>query len=189
MEYWSEKYNQIPTFLPGQQSKVYPTALPSLVYPTDPGVPNTLVPSSNRFSPRIGLAWSPGTAPGFLGKIVGGPGKTSIRAGYGIFYSVVEGNIMAVDEPQPPYGLSYTSPGPPLFATPYMTASNGQFLGNPFPLTFPPLNATAAHPSTSGIDFSIYVPQAGMTAPVPWNTYNYNENYFLSIERQVTDHT
>ena len=41
---------------------------------------------------------------------------------------------MAVDEPQPPYGLSYTSPGPPLFSQPFITASNGQFLGNPFPL-------------------------------------------------------
>ena len=48
--------------------------------------------------------------------------------------------MMAFDEPQPPYGLSYTSPGPPLFATPFITASNGSFLGNPFPLTFPPLS-------------------------------------------------
>ena len=49
MEYWSEKYNQIPTFMPGEQSKVYPNALPGLVYPTDPGVPNTLVPSKQSF--------------------------------------------------------------------------------------------------------------------------------------------
>jgi hypothetical protein len=188
MEYWSEKYNQIPTFLPGEQSTVYPNALPGLVYPTDPGVPNTLVPSSNRFSPRIGLAWSPGESKGLLGKIIGGPGKTSIRAGYGIFYSVIEGNTMAVDEPQPPYGLSYTSPGPPLFATPFITASNGQFLGNPFPLTFPPLNATASHPNPN-VNFTEYIPQAGMTAPVPWNTYPYNENYFFSIERQVNEST
>ncbi len=188
MEYWSEKFNQIPTFLPGQQSTVYPGALPGLVYPTDKGVPDTLVPSSNRFSPRIGLAWSPGESRGILGRMVGGPGKTSVRAGYGIFYSVIEGNTMAVDEPQPPYGLSYTSPGPPLFATPFVTASNGQFLGNPFPLTFPPLNASASHPNP-GVDFSIYVPLAGMTAPVPWNTYPYNENYFFSIERQVTEST
>ena len=187
MEYWSEKYNQIPTFLPGHQSTVYPNALPGLVYPGDPGVPNTLVPSSNRFSPRLGIAWSPGTSKGLLGKIVGGPGKTSIRAGYGIFYSVIEGNTMAIDEPQPPYGLSYTSPGPPLFATPFITASNGQFLGNPFPLTFPPLNASASHPNN--LNFSQYIPQAGMTAPVPWDTYPYNENYFFSIERQVNEST
>ena len=44
---------------------------------------------------------------------------------------------MAIDEPQPPYGLSYTSPGPPLFATPFMTAANGSFTGNPFPLNVP----------------------------------------------------
>jgi len=188
MEYWSEKFNQIPTFLPGKQSVVYPNALPGLVYPTDPGVPNTLAPSSNRFSPRLGLAWSPGASHGVLGKIVGGPGKTSIRAGYGIFYSVVEGNTMAIDEPQPPYGLSYTSPGPPLFATPFITASNGQFLGNPFPLTFPPLNASASHPNSS-VNFTGYIPQAGMTAPVPWNTYPYNENYFFSIERQISANT
>lgn len=188
MQYWSEKYNQIPTFIPGAQSRVYPNALPGLVYPTDPGVPSTLVPSSNRFSPRLGIAWTPGNSKGLLGKIIGGPGKTSIRAGYGIFYSVIEGNTMAIDEPQPPYGLSYTSPGPPLFATPFITASNGQFLGNPFPLTFPPLNASAGHPNPN-VGFTQYIPQAGMTAPPPTNTYPYNENYFFSIERQLNDTT
>lgn len=188
MEYWSEKYNQIPTFLPGEQSVVYPNALPGLVYPTDPGVPDTLVPSKGRFSPRVGLAWSPDGAPGFLGKLVGGPGKTSIRAGYGIFYSVIEGNTMAIDEPQPPYGLSYTSPAPPLYNEPYISASTGTFLGNPFPLDFPPLNATASHPNTTQ-QFSQFIPQAGMTAPPPWNTYPYNENYFFSIQRQVTENS
>ena len=53
---------------------------------------------------------------------------------------MIQGNVMAFDEPQPPYGLSYTSPGPPLFATPFITAANGSFLGNPFPLTFPSLS-------------------------------------------------
>ncbi len=188
MEYWSEKYNQIPTFIPGEQSVVYPTAPVGLVYVGDKGVPNTLVPSSNRFSPRLGLAYSPGAKDGLLAKITGGPEKTSIRAGYGIYYSVIEGNTMAIDEPQPPYGLSYTSPGPPLFATPFITASNGSFTGNPFPLTFPPLNASPQHPNSS-IDFSQFEPIAGMTAPPPWNTYPYNENYFLSIERQFGGNT
>jgi hypothetical protein len=188
MEYWSEKYNQIPTFIPGEQSAVYPTAPPGLVYVGDPGVPSTLVPSSNRFSPRLGLAYSPGAKNGFLSKLTGGPGKTGIRAGYGIYYSVIEGNTIAVDEPQPPYGLSYTSPGPPLFATPFMSASNGQFNGNPFPLTFPPLDASPKHPNSS-IDFSGFEPIAGMTAPPPWNTYPYNENYFLSVERQFGGNT
>ena len=56
MQYWSEKYNQIPAFILGQQSQVYPTAPTGLVYPTDPGVPNTLVPQKNRFAPRV-WAW------------------------------------------------------------------------------------------------------------------------------------
>ncbi|HEX5229655.1 MAG TPA: TonB-dependent receptor [Bryobacteraceae bacterium] len=184
MEYWSEKYNQIPTFLPGEQSAVFPTAPPGIVYVGDEGVPNTLVPSSNRFSPRLGIAYSPAFKDGWIAKLTGGPDKTSIRAGYGIYYSVIEGNTMAIDEPQPPYGLSYTSPGPPLFATPFVTASNGAFNGNPFPLRFPPLNTSIKNPNSS-FDFSVFEPIAGMTAPPPWNTYPYNENYFLSIERQL----
>ena len=73
MEYWSEKYNQIPTFIPGEQSVVYPNAPVGLVYVGDKGVPNTLVPSSNRFSPRIGLAYSPDWKSGLLSKLTGGP--------------------------------------------------------------------------------------------------------------------
>jgi hypothetical protein len=186
MQYWSEKYNQIPTFVLGEQSKVYPTAPTSLVYPTDPGVPRTLVPQRNRFSPRLGVAYSP-TSSGLLGKILGGPGKTSIRAGYGLFYSVIQGLTIGIDEPQPPYGLSFTSPGTPLFATPFIT-SDGATHVNPFPLTFPPLNATANHPNPN-IDFTPFVPQAGMTAPPPSNTYPYTGNYFFSIERQLAPNT
>ncbi len=189
MEYWSEKYNQIPTFIPGEQSQVYPNAPLGLVYPGDKGVPDTLVPSKNRFSPRIGLAWSPDKSDGILGKILGGPGKTSVRAGYGIYNSVIQGNVMAFDEPQPPYGLSYTSPGPPLFASPFRSAADGTFLGNPFPLTFPPLGGhTPSNPDTSQ-GFQQFLPQAGMTAPPPWNTIPYSENYFFSIERQFGSST
>ena len=187
MQYWSEKYNQIPTFIPGEQSKVYPTAPLGLVYPTDPGVPNTLVPQKNRFSPRLGLAYSPNKADGWLGKIIGGPGKTSIRAGYGIYYSVIQGNTIAFDEPQPPYGLSYTSPNAPLFATPFTSAS-GEAGINPFPLTFPPLNASVSHPNPS-IDYSQFPSIAGMTAPPPTNTYPYTENYFLSFQRELNANT
>jgi hypothetical protein len=186
MQYWSEKYNQIPTFVLGEQSKVYPTAPTSLVYPTDHGVPPTLVPERNRFSPRLGLAYSP-TADGLLGRILGGPGKTSIRVGYGIFYSVIQGLTIGIDEPQPPYGLSYTSPGRPLFATPYIT-SDGATHVNPFPLTFPPLNATVRNPNAN-IDFSPFLPQAGMTAPPTSNIYPYNENYFFSIGRELAADT
>ena len=183
MEYWSEKYNQVPTFIPGEQSKVFPDAPAGLVYAGDAGVPDTLVPARNRFSPRLGLAWSPGAHDGILGKITGGAGKSSLRAGYGMFYSVIQGNTLAFDEPQPPYGLSYTSPGPPLFDQPFRSAADGTFAGNPFPLVFPPFGASPAKP-VSGLDFVGFEPIAGMTAPPPTNTYPYNESYFFSIERQ-----
>ncbi len=183
MQYWYEKFNQMPTFSLGQQSQVFPTAPLGLVYPTDSGIPRTLVPGANKFSPRLGIAWSPGKSDGLLGKILGGQGNTSVRAGYGMFYSVVQGQTLAFDLPQPPYGLSYTSPGPPLFATPFITASNGSFQGNPFPLTFPPLNTTKNHPDPN-VDFSVFEPIQGATGPNPHNTFPYNENYFVSVERQ-----
>ncbi len=187
MEYWSEKYNQVPTFIPGEQSRVYPTAPVGIVYVGDRRVPNTLVPSRNRFSPRIGLAYSPSRSNGWLGKILGRPQQTSIRAGYGIYHSVIQGNTIAFDEPQPPYGLSHTSPAPPLFATPFTNAT-GETNTNPFPLTFVPFGASVSHP-ISNINYSEYEPIAGMTAPPPTNTYPYTEQYFLSIERELSTNT
>ena len=184
MEFWSEKYRQIPTFIPGEQSAVFPQAPVGLVYVGDKGVPDTLVPSANPFSPRIGLAYSPGAKSGVLSRITGGPGKTSIRAGFGIYYSVIEGNVMAIDEPQPPYGLSYTSPGPPLFAEPFRTAADGTFRGNPFPLTFPSLNTSISNRDAS-VNFAHFLPLAGMTAPTAANNrYPYDTNYFFSMERE-----
>ena len=189
MQYWSEKYNQVPTFMPGEQSAVYTHAFPGLVYVSDPGIPNTLVPERFRYAPRIGLAYSPDKTGGLLGKILGGAGKTSIRAGYGIFNTLIQGNTLAFDEPQPPYGLSYTSGVPPLFATPFI-GTDGSVHVNPYPIIFPPLNgASASHPNSSIIYNNIFNPQAGMTAPPPWDTYPYTENYFLSLERQLAGNT
>ncbi len=91
MEYWTEKYNQFPAFILGQQSQVYPQPPPGVVYPTDDGVPRTIAPNATKWAPRLGLAWSPNKSDGILGKIIGGPGKTSIRAGFGMFYSVIQG--------------------------------------------------------------------------------------------------
>lgn len=185
MEYWSEKYNQIPTLILGQQSVIYPTAPTSIVYPGDPGIPDTLVPARHRFSPRLGIAYSPSVITGTLGKLFGGPGKTSIRAGYGIFYSAIQGNTIAIDEPQPPFGLSYTSPAPPLFATPFINAADGQVHPQPFPLTFPTLNGASQNHPDGSIDFSSFLPIAGLTTPDHNNTFPYNENYFFAIEREV----
>ncbi|HEY2645439.1 MAG TPA: TonB-dependent receptor, partial [Candidatus Acidoferrales bacterium] len=187
MRFWSEKYNQVPTFIPGEQSAVYPNAFPGLVYATDKGVPNTLVPQRLRFAPRIGVAYSPDKSDGILGKLLGGPGKTSIRASYGMFNTVIQGNTIGIDEPQPPYGLSGTVYNG-LFATPYNLVDGTQGT-TPYPIPFPPLNASVNHPNSNFLFNGVYNPQSGMTAPIPSDTYPYVENYFLSIERQLPGQT
>lgn len=41
--------------------------------------------NTNNFAPRIGFAWSPAASDGFISKLTGGPGKFSVRGGFGIF--------------------------------------------------------------------------------------------------------
>src|SRR2546421_2258434 len=43
-------------------------------------------PSLKDFSPRVGFAYSPNYKDGFLGALLGGPGKTSLRAGFGLYF-------------------------------------------------------------------------------------------------------
>jgi len=184
IEPWYEKYNQIATFVPGQQSVVFPGAPAGILYPTDPGVPRTLAPPGNRdFAPRIGLAYSPSaTGNGMLARILGGPGKTSIRASYGMFYTAIEALTIGVMSANAPYGTTYTSPAPPLFATPFVTAASGQNLGQVFPVTLAPLNSSASHPD-SNIDWSQFEPITGLPNYPTTNRIPYTEEYMLSLER------
>jgi Carboxypeptidase regulatory-like domain len=183
IEPWYEKYNQIATFVAGQQSVVFPNAPAGILYPTDPGVSRTLAPPGNRdFAPRIGLAYSPGASgDGLFSKILGGPGKTSIRASYGMFYTAIEALTIGVMAANAPYGTTYTSPAPPLFSTPFITASNGQNLGQYFPVTLAPLNSSASHPDP--IDFTQFEPITGLPNYSTTNRIPYTEQYMLSIER------
>jgi len=66
------------------QSKVTPV---SFDLTSKPGG-RPLYPFQKDFSPRIGIAFSPQNNDGFLGKLFGGAGKTSIRAGAGMYYDV-----------------------------------------------------------------------------------------------------
>jgi Carboxypeptidase regulatory-like domain len=177
IEPWYEKYNQIATFEPGQQSVAFPGAPAGLVFPTDPGVPRTLAPPGNLdFAPRVGLAWAPGA------------GKTSIRAGFGMFYTAIEALSIGISSANAPYGTTYTSPAPPLFATPFVTAATGQNLGQVFPVQLAPLNTTATHPDST-LDWSQFEPISGMPNYAPGNRIPYTEEYMLSIERQLGNNT
>ena len=189
IEPWYEKYNQISTTEPGQQSVVFPGAPAGILFPTDPGVRRTLAPPGDEFSPRLGLSYSPNPATdSFLGKLIGGPGKTSLRAGFGMYYTSIEALSVGVLAANAPYGTTYSSPAPPLFSNPFVTASNGQNLGQYFPVTFAPLNSSSSHPD-SGLDWSQYVPISGIPAYPVSNRIPYTEQYMFSIARQLGNNT
>ena len=57
------------------------------------GKPSWYNPSKRNFAPRLSLAYSPGYHDGTLAKIFGGPGKSSIRMGFGMYYDRLGGAI------------------------------------------------------------------------------------------------
>ena len=88
---WYDTQGKIETIVPGLQSTQFPTAPNGWVVPGDPGFQALSLPHAITTSrPRVGLAYSPGFSDGSLGKIFGGPGKSSIRASYGIYYTSIE---------------------------------------------------------------------------------------------------
>lgn len=188
---WHEKYNQLQTLVLGQQSVVYPGAPQGLAFPGDRGIPRTLAPTKyTNFGPRVGLAYSPLFAGGLLGKIFGGPGKTSIRAGYGMFSTAFEGLSAGIMSANPPYGYDYDSStqGPPLFATPFVAAATGNTLGQPFPSPIPATGASATNPNRS-VDWSKYIPITGVPSFYDRNTSPYTESYTLSLQREISSST
>ncbi len=189
IEPWYEKYNQLAVLEPGKQSVVFPTAPAGILFPTDPGVPRTLAPPGNKdFAPRVGLVYSPSAdSDSLLGKMVGNPGQTSLRAGFGMFYTAIEALTIGVLSANAPYGTTYTSPTPPLFATPFISASTG--LGSQyFPVKLAPLNSSASHPDAN-IDWSQYEPISGLPAYPTTNRIPYTEEYMFSLERQLSSNT
>ncbi|HWA96152.1 MAG TPA: TonB-dependent receptor [Terracidiphilus sp.] len=187
---WHEKYNQLQTFVLGQQSEVYPDAPEGIVFPGDRGIPNTLSPSRwSNFSPRLGVAYSPRWSNGWLEKIFGGAGESNIRAGYGMFYTAFEGLSAGIMSACPPYGYDYDSTvGHPLFDEPFVSASTGSTNGQPFPSPIPAFGASRSHPNTT-VDWTKYSPITGDPAFYYRNDSPYTESYNFSIERALTPET
>lgn len=185
IEPWHEKYNQISTFAPTQQSVAFPGAPAGILYPTDPGVGSGIAPPGNEFSPRIGIAYSPTRDEStLLGRLLGGPGKTSVRASLGMFYTAIEALTVSVAAGNAPYGTTYTSPAPPLFDNPFVSAATGQDFGQPFPVALAPLNVTSKNPNSS-VDWSQYVPISGIPGYLASNKIPYSEQVMLSLQRQI----
>ena len=185
MPFW-EKYNQIQTYIPGAESTLYPGALPGLLVAGDPGIPKTLAPTSYRnFAPRLGFAYSPRFNQGFMRVILGGGGKGSIRASYGLFYTQFPGLPAGIMYAVPPYGYNYLSPGPPLSETPFITAASGFNNGQRFPFPFPPHSVSRSHPDTT-IDWANFAPLAADPFFDHRNRVPYINSYMFSMQRQIT---
>src|SRR5271163_4442356 len=189
---WKEKYNQIQTLIPGEQSVVFPGSPVGWVFPGDPGVPSTLAPTRwNNFAPRLGLAYSFGDYDGLLGKILGKSGTTSIRAGWGIFYNTFEGATDFNEIGDAPFG-NYTGQFGSTFAAPFITRSTGVINSQLFPAPQPPPHPTASHPAsgppydTLTEFFNAFGTIGSSPAFYNKNRLPYAEEYELSIEHQVT---
>jgi hypothetical protein len=186
---WYEAQGQLETIVPGLQSRVFPGAPTGWVFPGDPGIPKTLAPvRHNNFAPRIGLAYSPGWKDGFLSKLSGGPGKTSIRASYGMFYTAFENATGFNEVGDAPFGYFWSSPTQPLFTTPFVDRATGDPEGQRFPITFPPPNVSASNPDTS-VNWNNYLPISSSPGFYYRNRVPYAEDYSFSIQRQIGSNT
>ena len=186
---WSEKYNQLQTAVLGQQSVVYPGAPKGLVFPGDPGIPSTLAPTKyTNVAPRIGLAWAPSFKTGLLGKLFGRDKKTSIRAGFGMYYTAIEGLSAGIMSANPPYGMDFDSFGPPLFETPFVIAATGEDVGQRFPSSIATPGASAESPNTS-VNWSNYLPIVHMPGYHHQNVTPYSESYMFSLQRELGRNT
>ena len=185
---WYDTQGKIQTWVKGQQSVVFPEAPKGLVFPGDPGVPKTLAPTRyNNFAPRIGLAYSPSFSDGVLGKVFGGPGKTSIRASFGIYYTSVEDLNLFYEVADAPFGLYWSSPGPVLFEEPFRNRLDGgtDGEGQRFPFTVP----TPGSPANKTLSFAVYEPMGFFPGYDIHNRLPYAEHFNFSIQRELSKST
>jgi hypothetical protein len=181
---WYDTQNKLETVVLGQQSQAFPGAPLGLVVPGDAGIPRTLGPTKyTNFAPRIGFAYAPEASDGFLGKILGGAGKTSIRAGYGIFYSSIEDATGFVEVGDAPYGNYYSVSSTEL-ATPFVDRPSGTPAGQKFPFVFPPTNVSPKNPDTT-FNWAAATPIGGSDYYYYKNKMPYVQEWELSFQRQL----
>ena len=174
----------VQTFRPGQSTQIYPCqispygalvlgstdcgqAFPTgLVVPGDKGVPAGMTQTYYKaFAPRLGIAWSPGTS-----------GKTSIRAGWGMFYNPIEQLVLEQFSAEPPFGGS-TFLVETFFNTPYYAQA-----GFPYPN---PYNGIQNPVRGQPVDWSLFRPILLFGEFQPHMRSQYSDQYNFTIQHEL----
>jgi hypothetical protein len=178
----ADKFQHVETFRPGQMSTVYPCGgatdcssldAVGLVVPGDPGVPPGMTQTYYKaFAPRLGIAWSPGSS-----------GKTSIRAGWGLFYNPMEQLVLAQFGAEPPFGgstaVAETQFNLPFAGQDYNTATQtGTTYPNPFNGVISPQHGTAQN-------WARFEPIDLFGDFQPHMRTQYSAQYNLTIQREL----
>ncbi len=162
--------------IPGEQSTVFANAPTSLVYGGDKGCTNAGLAKTrySEFGPRIGFIYAPD-----WGAISGGPGKFSIRGGFGIYYDRSEEETALQTLETPPFGTTTSGAGfigAASFANPFVDLNGGGAVANPFPYTFPKKG--------DNVDFAPLDPIYNISTYGSDFRAPYAENIQLSVERE-----
>jgi outer membrane receptor protein involved in Fe transport len=176
----ADKAKHVETFRPGQLSTVFPCEnVPmvtdcssqdavGLVVPGDAGIPAGMTQTYYKaIAPRLGIAWSPGSS-----------GKTSIRAGWGLFYNPVEQLVLEQFGAEPPFGGS-TFVYETQFNQPFLDQSGTFDYQNPFNGVLNPKRGTPQN-------WGLFEPIDLFGDFQPHMRTQYSAQYNLTIERELT---
>ncbi len=159
----------------GPGRSVFPLGL---VLPGDRGMTDGLTNNYLRsFAPRVGLAWSPEWRGGWLAKLSGGPGRTSVRSGWGMFYDSNEELLFGENlAAQPPFG-----------GTTYLSSTflNTPFLRQDGDMTPNPFHGFQDPEPGSPVDFALFRPITLYGDFPPTLKSQYSEHYHLTVQREL----
>ena len=180
-------YNfSLPGLIAGTKSTQFVNAPPGLSYPGDPGFIGKTGEQKqwDLFAPRVALAWDPK-----------GDGKMVIRAGWGISYDYVAGELMVNSADAPPYGGTEiwsgqfsnpfaTNPGGNIY--PYVPSKNAPFAPGGTYIFVPPNLKTPATMSWNlviqrqlGSDWLVSASYLGSESEHLWDSYQVNPAVYI----------